>query len=55
MWSEINGLIQIQEKLSELYKIIIETQGNITYETASVIVEDIIEKIKYLKYVKENW
>ena len=54
--NEINGLnSNTKEKLSELYKIIIETQEILSYETASVIVEDIIEKIKYLDYVKENY
>ncbi len=53
---EISGLTgTTKEKLSELYTIIKAYQEILSYETASVIVTDLIDKIGYYHYVKENY
>lgn len=54
--NDIAGLNSVtKEKLSQLHKLITENQEMLSYETASTIVEDVIEKIGYLDYVKETY
>ncbi|MHB9306085.1 ATP-dependent helicase [Fusobacterium polymorphum] len=53
---EISGLTSIgKEKLLEMYDIIKELKDLSYTETASYIVETLIDKIKYIDYVKENY
>ena len=53
---EISGLTSIgKEKLLEMYDIIKELKDLSYTETASYIVETLIDKIKYIDYVKETY
>ncbi|MCG6836563.1 UvrD-helicase domain-containing protein (plasmid) [Fusobacterium vincentii] len=53
---EISGLTAVgKEKLLEMYDIIKELKDLSYTETASYIVQTLIDKIKYIDYVKENY
>jgi len=53
---DISGLTAIgKEKLSEMYDIIKELKDLSYSETASYIVETLLDKIKYIDYVKETY
>lgn len=54
--NDIAGLTATtKEKLLELYNLIIDYQEALSYETASEIVADLLEKIGYYDYIKENY
>ncbi|MDO4689777.1 MAG: UvrD-helicase domain-containing protein [Fusobacterium sp.] len=54
--NEISGLtVSTKEKLLNLYKLIKEFQELLTYDTASVIVNDLIEKIAYYDHIKDSY
>ena len=53
---EISGLTVVgKEKLLEMYDIIKELRDLSYIETASYIVQTLIDKIKYIDYIKENY
>ena len=53
---EISGLTVVgKEKLLEMYDIIKELKDLSYTETASYIVQTLIDKIKYIDYIKENY
>ena len=53
---EISGLTAVgKEKLLEMYDIIKELKDLSYTETASYIVQTLIDKIKYIDYIKENY
>ncbi|MEX6494820.1 ATP-dependent helicase [Fusobacterium animalis] len=53
---EISGLTVVgKEKLLEMYDIIKELKDLSYTETASYIVQTLIDKIKYINYIKENY
>ena len=53
---EISGLTSVgKEKLLEMYDIIKELKDLSYTETASYIVQTLIDKIKYIDYIKENY
>ena len=53
---EISGLTAMgKEKLLEMYDIIKELRDLSYIETASYIVQTLIDKIKYIDYIKENY
>lgn len=53
---EISGLTAVgKEKLLEMYDIIKELRDLSYIETASYIVQTLIDKIKYIDYIKENY
>ena len=53
---EISGLTAVgKEKLLEIYDIIKELKDLSYTETASYIVQTLIDKIKYIDYIKENY
>ena len=53
---EISGLTVVgKEKLLEMYDIIKELKDLSYIETASYIVQTLIDKIKYIDYIKENY
>ncbi|WP_022819154.1 ATP-dependent helicase [Fusobacterium russii] len=53
---QISGLTSTtKEKLSELYSLIKEYQESLSYETASTIVIDLLDKINYYEYIKESY
>ena len=53
---EISGLTVVgKEKLLEMYDIIKELKDLAYTETASYIVQTLIDKIKYIDYIKENY
>ena len=53
---EISGLTDVgKEKLLEMYDIIKELKDLSYTETASYIVQTLIDKIKYIDYIKENY
>lgn len=52
----VSGLTALtKEKLLELYTIIKGYQETLSYETASTVVIELLDKIKYYDYVKENY
>lgn len=53
---EISGISSVtKEKLLGLYKIIQELQELLSFETASYIVSNLLEKISYRDYIRENY
>ena len=53
---EISGLTAVgKEKLLEMYDIIKELKDLAYTETASYIVQTLMDKIKYIDYIKENY
>ena len=51
----IRGIRKLKEKLLEMYDIIKELRDLSYIETASYIVQTLIDKIKYIDYIKENY